>query len=38
MRDAAILVMVSPTAKRAEAAALSMATGVRSPIAMASPV
>ena len=33
----AMLVMASPTARRTEAAASSNATGVRSPMAMASP-
>ncbi len=35
---AAMLVMASPTAKRPDAGAFSTATGVRSPMAMASPV
>ncbi len=38
MREAAMLVSVSPIAIRPEAAASSSASGVRSPIAMASPV
>jgi len=33
-----MLVSASPTARRAEAAALLMATGVRSPMDIASPV
>ena len=37
MSAARILVMASPTASRPEAGALSTATGVRSPMAIASP-
>ena len=38
MREAAMLVSVSPIAMRPDAAASSRASGVRSPMAMASPL